>query len=1702
MNQTRTWKKIVSILLAVVLFLSVTPVSTYMDIISNAAAPTTLYLTPNSNWKSSSAWFAAYFYNNSTNKNTWVKMTDSNGDGIYECSVPSGYPNVVFCRMNSATSSMNWNSGTVWNQTSDLTIPTDGKNHYTIAAGAWSKGSGSWGTYTPPSYYVAGDATLCGEAWNTTADKMTMNSDGTYSITFTNVGAGTHKFKVVKNGNWDNGSWPSSDYSLTLDTTSNVTITFNPTNNNIGVTKVAVATNYSVIFDLTNITKTAGAATASSGVNYGATLAAVSGYQLPDTITVKAGSAALTSGTDYTYDRTTGAITIMAAAITGNITITAKGIATGIETDGNKVYLKTGVWNSDTPRFVAYFYDNSSNNVWVTMTDSNGDGVYECDIPEGYPNVIFCRLSASTSDNIWTNVWNKTNDLVLPTDGNNCYEITGWGSNNSKICPGTWTTYTPGSSSGGLTHIDEITLNPDEVFYVDTDLVDYLNDHRVINKQVAGYFNGNQGIWNNSGDSPFSYFNYLVGMQVSHGNYTYPLYFGSLNYIGCRYGKVISGAISALGNWYSSANVALTNGANINADAVVQGLVHNQLVNGNLADPVTQENLLYFDKVAAEDWTNEGYKVMNYYEGLRFPFKVEYDPATRVTTYSYDSAKDYAVYYDYANPQLYASSTKVLDSEDDDNKNADDYGFYPLNKPGDSGNALNHGFGAKFNINFTVGEDGKLSNGEDVTFHFTGDDDVWVFIDGVLILDMGGAHSMASGSINFASLTSTVNDACSVEGTLCLGTAASNNLSSYQGKDGSWLFNKNSEERANVTTGTVTKTFEEMGLDFDYGTTHTMTVFYMERAGVESNFSMEFTMVPVPSGMTLSKELNEKEINSGLLDAIGNAADYEFAFAATSPNDTSVSFDSFILTHKRTGEVISVNVAGNTSNGVFSAALKGITDLSYAHSFVNAYGEDAFIPGTQFTITEKTNGIFSYSGTTWTVYDAKNSYAPTNYSGTGMNASFTMGNEGDNKSYSYAVVFKNNMNLGNLQISKIFEDDRLADTKFQFNVYLDLDGKGTTFKEGLYTNLVYTIDGESVTSTDGSVYLKGGQTALISGIPAGATYRVVEVVPSDAAWLLDDATGTEGEIKTGKTESATFVNVVKKHGLQGKMIFVEAGTATNYVLTQNGQTVTITGIANVSTGLTAVNNGTSISVTGAQPNMVYTMECSGRLPNGEIVYGFINVYTYSATNKTYVFDFGLKANLADTTYGDGLFQNGWFVNDSYTGTTATLISLTPNAGNSQTTVSTTLNGTIGANGSYSAVTFSPAGFMSKVETYTYTVRISVNGVKFDPSNPETGTIVTGTFKVMPANAVYYEDNFNAGATKDPNNKIIFSANAPGSAPTLNQSNDQTGNYGYDPIYNGGYAHSAGSSTTLVNGQYGYFTFYGTGFDLISRTNGATAGFAVYVFSGAHSQDKLNFMNSFSGPVPADMVFVDTYYNNGDLFQVPVVSVRLDTYGQYTVYVQALATSPSLTTVSVDGIRIYNPLADTSAYPNAVEKDVTIDELRDLYGIKHIVSLAGIGSNGVFRGMGKADVVEDALANASIVEDMNGNRIDSVGDLESICFHGPNNEMYLPKNFGIGFTYKVTDKDWTLQLGAKAVTASDTAKSITIYARANGTGDYKNVGTIQLNTATDMYYDLTAMLSDIASRNNTFDIIIISDSEFSNNEFVSLTTVKYSGIELV
>ena len=81
-------------------------------------------------------------------------------------------------------------------------------------------------------------------------------------------------------------------------------------------------------------------------------------------------------------------------------------------------------WKQGNARFAAYFF--GSGDKWVSMTDTDKDGIYEVNIPEGYDygcNVIFCRMNPGTTANNWNNKWNQTADLKAPTDGKNLYTV-------------------------------------------------------------------------------------------------------------------------------------------------------------------------------------------------------------------------------------------------------------------------------------------------------------------------------------------------------------------------------------------------------------------------------------------------------------------------------------------------------------------------------------------------------------------------------------------------------------------------------------------------------------------------------------------------------------------------------------------------------------------------------------------------------------------------------------------------------------------------------------------------------------------------------------------------------------------------------------------------------------------------------------------------------------------------------------------------------------------------------------------------------------------------------------------------------------------------------------------------------------------------------------------------------------------------------
>ena len=1364
----------------------------------------------------------------------------------------------------------------------------------------------------------------------------------------------------------------------------------------------------------------------------------------------------------------------------------------------------SGAWSTYNPDFYIAGTEALTGESWNTAGDKMNlvySGVYQ---------IVFNNVAAGdhqfkVTDGTWDHSWGKDG-------GSDNYTFTTTGTTNVTI------TFNFGTKEITVTTEevkDEPSWNPVEgnFYYVDTDLVDYFNDDVMQYPTSTNY----QSFYK-SDSSQYAFMNQVISGQ----NYTYPMYFGNLYSISNRYGYLQGH--QTLNNWYSVINVAPEN----NYNAVVQGLVGTTLKGGNLTDPKnTDTTLFYFDKNAADTWKGPdtsaaaGNPIMSYYGDLQFPFEMETD-SNGVTTYSYDSKNSgYYVFFDKDTKQFYTSDTPAYD-------NYKAAGFYPFSEPNMAHSEVNNAFGTKFTIEFTVSDEGKIkisdSQYQDILFSFTGDDDVWVFIDDQLVLDMGGAHTMASGTINFATLEATVTNGFSIkeyETTNGAGSFANNykfggtysyHIDNYT--DGNynalftneWDYDLNKAftgERATVSSGSITTGFPEtLAADFraeyenDAAEVHTLTMFYMERGMYESNMSISFTISPLPSGLTVSKDIDN--VNAGLNSAIQGVDSFDFSVNA---NNGTVEFDNYVLTDHN-----GVSTDMTTSNNT----IVGVRGDKYASSFTNASGQTAFTEGTDFVITESIGTtVFKYNGVKWSVYDADDSYK-TLKTGTDYSAEFSLA---DDKTSNYALNFVNSLVSGNLSLKKIFSDDKLEgyDTRdYTFTLTLDLDGSGTTFTTyKAYPNVVYTIDGgttEYKTDENGQFTLKAGQTATFKGIPAGAKYQIVEAT-SDL-YTQTAATNLSGTITANSTIAATITNATKVTTLD-KTIYVVKGKDTPYTLDEVVSINTGNGDIVVSGDLTVTASGNTFTVTGNEVGKSeYTY--SGTDANGGYVAGTVTVYVYEATEEVYVFDFGLSSNLAQVT-GSGLFEDGTYRIEG-DGAVATLQAIT--GGGNQTDISFKGVPTIDSNGKCSAeVTFTPIAFMSQVESYTYTVQITASKT-FDANDPETGCIVTGTIKVMPANTVYYEDNFNASADAE-NEKIIFSANAPTSSPALTQSNNQSTNYGKDDCYDAGYTTSNKSETTLTDGQYAYFTFKGTGFDLISRTNSQTAGLAVYVFkTDAYSANDLEYVTNLeytgSHSEVADMVFVNNYYNNGDLYQVPVVSVRLADYDTYTVYIQCLSTyvpvnDATLTSVTIDGVRIYNPLGKYDATNNKLdgylenEKNTTVDEFRALYLLNGKISLASRNGSIVGAGLGKGNVIVENMgdkSNYSTVTDVNDM---NVQDLMNIYVHGPNNEMYLPDEFGIKFSYTVTDSTcWTMQIGAKALTSS---KTVSIYAR-KANGSYAFVDTVTVESTTDMYYDLTAMLTQKGyGAAGSYDIIIISDTEDSNSNFVSLTTVKYSGMTL-
>lgn len=1354
---------------------------------------------------------------------------------------------------------------------------------------------------------------------------------------------------------------------------------------------------------------------------------------------------------------------------------------------GTTIYLRPNAattWIKDNAVMAFKTSANNKQSEIVVMTKMDDGLTWYGTTTAAATNIDFLRLNPNDTNQ----VWNEAGTWPGLESGKNLYTF----ALHTGVTPtGRWTTY---SNTGSETT---------SYFNVNATLVDYFNNGRVEQPKNTLY---NEGNMTGEKNAPYAKLNQwlsnlpgyaLNGVDSTDNvNAPVPLYFGDLLHTSQAGGN---GNLS----WYwKGANVAFGPNKETASKDVAQGIVGKNLDDGNLITSYTNEN---GDPVKVPFFNEDAYpnqsKYMRFYNNLQFPFtKTTNDKG--VSTYSFDSAKN-TVYYDYDNKKIVRKDDLKIHDASKDNS----IGYFPFNSTDPDQSAkdnLNYGFGTQFTIPFTVTETGKNVDGSEMEFNFTGDDDVWVYIDGALVLDMGGAHNKAEGKINFAKQEATIRTGTSnakLGNSLTVGgrTPAEPNGNTTVKFENIMVKKSGSEP---VTLDKYMK---------KSGTVHELKMYYMERGMWNSNMSISYSFVPLPSGLTLSKTLDTTDVNAGLKNAVQGLDKFDFKIQKKNLKTDEANYsdvENLGYTLYDYDDRTFPGQEAKDSTATFSSSY-------FASDFINTKDKNnssAFYAGTGFKITESipqgTKLQYDTSKTRWGVYDSITSRAAIK-GGKGAVATFNMGDDTSSEMdvVNRYVNFVNTPKVGSLSVAKKYDGYAPENETFGFTVLVDLTGHDyyDSYK------LEYTGTQNGTTDENGHFTLKVGDTVTFAGIPAGATYKVVEDSPQAGdTWVQETTSDVTGKIEADFTSAAVVTNKTKTT-VKDYVIYAEAGKTVTYApdgVTITDLTAPITGDKDITTNVNKDGKG---EFTPTSSNKKYDVNYEGTTTDKGNFAGKITVLTYEATNKVYVFDYGLESNIADTTTGDGLFQGGIFYNEKATGTMATTAKLgeiTPAQENSQTTISGS-NIEIDKDGkAASAVTFKPIAFMDKAENYKYTANIAKVSTELNDTNPETGTTVHGTIKTMPANVVYYEDNFNASNnTDDSSVKIVYTNSKPTNDPTYSQSNDQSENYGHDKAYNGDLEESGNSATEMNNGDGAYFTFTGDGFDIVSRTNENTAGLIAYVYNGKKDAEYFRNPEVFKAGTKdlVKSIPVDTFYSNGDLYQVPVISTTLQQRGTYTVYLKALKTYTGQSVIYIDGVRIYNPLADKSAYLET-EKNTKVQELRGmLLGSSPSINLVTPDENNGFLIDGGSTAVEQYLPEKPEIGAYLG-----AETLADVMKAGPNNELYLPIDNGVAFKVStpVGDADWTLQVGAKSVSADTSTesdavvadKAFTVYVKPDDVKEtkYQEVKNYTINTSTDMYYDIN--LKEVIKAQgwtaDSYDVIVLNTTvDYNNYDIISLTNIK-------
>ena len=456
--------------------------------------------------------------------------------------------------------------------------------------------------------------------------------------------------------------------------------------------------------------------------------------------------------------------------------------------------------------------------------------------------------------------------------------------------------------------------------YITSTLYDYYTDYELNGFNRDSYPDNNT--ISQRGYVTFEQFNRaLSSAYEKDGHVQYPIYTGhfqpSYNDWSCPFAGVATGmGLYGWGdpikekekyNTFMAVNnsVLNTKGEVANDEAgyarTFQGLVEDKTSTSNANGlPVLKgtESLVdpHFDKEFLEGKNTFNTVLGKVYENVSFPFTKgavfkKPDDATdkekNAEYWYYDSSKS-SLYLTQDNGKFYLESTKnqkgelTTDIKSENRKYNNDTngtcGFFPFNKSVGNGGAsqYNYGFGAKLQFDFTLTNDGMVQVGNDandkvpIKFFFSGDDDVWVYIDGQLVLDVGGAHGKASGLLEFGDN----------------GTA--NTVTPYvsSNKTGGDVYKdyKDSGNVKSVYFNGKQVTFDKKGnilnkdgspFTLTKGTTHTLTMFYMERGMWESNMAVAFNF-PDHNELQVEKKVDVSGVNDLFKDSFQNQKIFTF----------------------------------------------------------------------------------------------------------------------------------------------------------------------------------------------------------------------------------------------------------------------------------------------------------------------------------------------------------------------------------------------------------------------------------------------------------------------------------------------------------------------------------------------------------------------------------------------------------------------------------------------------------------------------------------------------------------------------------------------------------------------------------------------------------------------------------------------------------